>query len=109
MSGAKKLNNKTEAKGCDILHITTRLINTLYALAVETIIIMCTFHKGPVYCIQETLHLLCETPDCSKEYGYKSVLANNVVRRCPGLDVRSRLQRSVIFLRAGLVTDSVLL
>ena len=33
MSGAKKLNNKTEAKGCDILHITTKLINTLYALA----------------------------------------------------------------------------
>ena len=48
MSGAKKLNNKTKAKGCDILHITTRLINTLYALTVETIIIMCTFHKGPV-------------------------------------------------------------
>ena len=48
MSGAKKPNNKTKAKGCDILHITTKLINTLYALAVETIIIMCTFHKGPV-------------------------------------------------------------
>ena len=34
MSGPKKPNNKTKAKGCDILHITTKLINTLYALAV---------------------------------------------------------------------------
>ena len=75
MSGAKKPNNKTKAKGCDILHITTKLINTLYALAVETIIIMCTFHKGPVDMPrQETLQLLCETHDRSEEYGYK----------CPG-------------------------
>ena len=36
MSGPKKPNNKTKAKGCDILHITTKLINTLYALAVES-------------------------------------------------------------------------
>ena len=75
MSGAKKSNNKTKAKGCDILHITTKLINTLYALAVETIIIMCTYHKGPVDMPrQKTLHLLCETHDRSEEYGYK----------CPG-------------------------
>ena len=75
MSGPKKPNNKTKAKGCDILHITTKLINTLYVLTVETIIIMCTFHKGPVYMPrQETLQLLCETHDRSEEYGYK----------CPG-------------------------
>ena len=75
MSGPKKPNNKTKAKGCDKLHITTKLINTLYALAVETIIIMCTYHKGPVDMPrQETLHLLCETHDRSEEYGYK----------CPG-------------------------
>ena len=80
MSGPKKPNNKTKAKGCDILHITTKLINTLYALAVETIIIMCTFHKGPVDMPRkETLHLNIyfakhRTVVCCKEYGYE----------CPG-------------------------